>query len=192
MDYLSLSFFNHVLFCVALYLILYNVYMLVFNKGVPNIRTAPGIRKKIIALLKADMAARNLPAYTIVDMGSGNGLLTRKIAAALPDAKVVGLEISKQSVAWANMMKKRQKLDNLEYICTDFNAYDFSNVSAVVVFLSIYEMGMMGKLLNEKLKPGTLITSNRFKLGDGWQVKEHFKVFTLYPFQKNLYLYEKR
>jgi len=190
-DYLSLNFFNHVLFWVALYLILYNVYMLVFNKGVPNIRTAPGIRKKIIALLKADMAARNLPSYTIVDMGSGNGLLTRKIAAAIPNAKVVGLEISKQSVAWANMMKKRQKLENLEYICTDFNDYDFSNISAVVVFLSIYEMGMMGKLLNKKLKPGTFVTSNRFKL-DGWPVKEHLKVFTLYPFQKNLYLYEKR
>ncbi|HYD18417.1 MAG TPA: class I SAM-dependent methyltransferase [Patescibacteria group bacterium] len=186
-----MEIFKTVLFCVAAFLLLWNVYILIFNKGVPNIRTAPAIRKRLIALLKEDMAARGLATYTIYDMGSGNGLLTREIAAAIPTARVIGVEFSKQCIEWSNMMKKRKGLANLEYRQADFFEHDFSDADAVVVYLSVYEKGRVGEKLMKNLRPGTLVTSNRFPLGGGWEAEQKVKTFTLYPFQKYFYVYHK-
>ena len=181
--------FNHLLFWAAAVLLLWNVYMLVFNKGVPNIRTAPGVRKKIIEILKKDAAAKGRKNYTIIDLGSGNGLLTREIAAALPDAKVIGLEVSPSALKWSEKARDRAGLKNLEYKKADFFEYDMSGADAVVMFLNIYMMEKIGKKLHENAKKGTLITSNRFQLGDGWVPAEIVEAKTLYPFQKKLNVY---
>lgn len=192
MDIFSLNFFNHVLFWVTVYVLAYNAYMLIFNKGVPNIRTAPAVRAKIIEILKADMAARPQERpYLIIDMGSGNGLFTREIAKAIPDAQVLGLEFSRQSIFWSRLMQKRDGLKNLDYKRTDFFAYDLGAASAVVLYLSIYEMGRMGIKLNQNLRPGTLVTSNKFQLGDGWQPREIVQIDTMYLHQGKLNVYRK-
>ena len=99
--------FNHFLFWFAIFTLVWNVYFVVFNRGIPNIRTAPAIRKKIIRMLKEDRAKRGGGNYVIYDIGSGNGLFTREIARAMPDAKVIGIEISPQQYRWAMMMKRR-------------------------------------------------------------------------------------
>lgn len=192
MDIFTLSFFNHILFWVTLYLLSYNAYMLIFNKGVPNIRTAPAVRAKIIEILKQDMAARpDQRPYTIIDLGSGNGLFTREIAKAIPEAQVLGLEFSRQSIFWSQMMKRRYGLKNLDYRRTDFFAYDVGEASAVVLYLSIYEMGRVGVKLSKELKPGTLVTSNKFQLGDGWVPQEVVNIDTIYLHQGKLNIYRK-
>ncbi len=188
-----MEIFKAVLFCVAAYLLLWNVYILIFNKGVPNIRTAPAIRRRIIDTLKSDMAkkggAKNgAPRYTIYDMGSGNGLLTREIAKAIPDARVIGVEASRQCIEWSDKVKTAQNIPNIEYRRADFFEHDFGDADAVVVFLSVYEMGRVGEKLMKNLKTGTLVTSNRFPL-TGWVVEEKVKVLTLYPFQKYFHIY---
>ena len=187
----AIEIFLDVLFVVALFLLLWNVNIVALNRGVPNIRTAPAIRKKIIALLQEHEAARadRTQPYIIYDIGSGNGLFSRQIAREMPQAKVIGIEISGPAYAWSVMMKRRLKLDNLQYKNTDIFKYDIRDAGAVVLFF--YQLDKLGKKLHDELKPGTLVTSNKFRLGDGWNPVQSLKVFTLYPFQKRLFVYYK-
>ncbi len=186
-----LSLINTVLFWLGIYILLWNAYILLFNRGVPNIRTAPAIRRVIIERLKKDAVAKAKKPYVVVDMGSGNGLFTREIARAMPETKVIGLEISNLAFRWAEWFRRGSRLKNLEYKKVDFFTYDFSGVDAVLVFLTIYDMGRVGKKLNEALRPGTLVTCNKFQLGDGWEPVETMDVSTLYPHQKTLSIYRK-
>jgi hypothetical protein len=158
---------------------------------VPNIRTAPAIRKRIIEFLKSDYESKGRPrVYKIIDMGSGNGLLTREIARALPGAQIVGLEIATMAFRWSVIFARIQGFKNLSYHQCDFTAYDISNADAITVFLTIYNMGAMGQKLKAEMKPGAIATSNKFKL-DGWEPLESLSIRTLYPHQKNLYFYRK-
>jgi SAM-dependent methyltransferase len=186
---MTLYDFNQVLFWLAVFVLGWNAYFMIFNRGIPNIRTAPAIRKKIIEILKEDCNKCGKPDYTIFDIGSGNGLFTREIAKALPQAKVIGLEISRQQYTWAMMMKRRQDIKNLEYHRVNFYDYDMSPADAVTLFF--LETDRVAKKLRKDLKPGTLVTSNKFPLGDGWKYEELLRVKTWYPFQKKLYIYRK-
>jgi len=188
---LGIELFLDCLFALTLFLLLWNVNILVFNRGIPNIRTAPALRKKIISLLKEHEAARvdRTQPYIIYDLGSGNGLFARQIAREMPQAKVIGVEVSGPSYEWSMMMKKRMKIENLDYKHADVFTHDIRDASAVVLFF--YQLDKLGKKLHEELKPGTLITSNKFRLGDGWVPAQSLKVWTLYPFQKRLFVYYK-
>lgn len=182
---------NHVIFWLAVLLLAWNAYFLVVNKGVPNIRTAPAIRKKVIDILKKDSEKRGKKTYTVIDLGSGNGLITREVARALPQAQVIGIETSPTAFAWSVKMRDILKIKNLEYKKTDFFTYDMSGVDAVIMFQGVHFMEKIGRKLHENLKKGTLITSNKFALGDGWNPHDTMNVRTLYPFQKKLYIYYK-
>mgnify|MGYP001185017565 CR=1 FL=1 len=184
---------DNILRWMLLFLLLVDAYALVFNKGIPNIRTAPAIRKRIIKLLKEEAAKHTRPEpFTVVDMGSGNGLFTREIARALPEARVIGLEISKPALAWSNMFKKLGGLKNLEYVGQDFFSYDLGHADAVVMYLTIYQMETIGKKLHTELRSGALVTSNRFCLGDGWEPEDSISVKTLYPHQKTFHIYRQK
>lgn len=183
---------NTILFWTAFWLLAWNAYFLIFNKGIPNIRTAPAIRKKIIALLKEDFTARECKNYTIIDLGSGNGKFARQIARALPDARVIGIEISPLAYHPACWLKKLFRLHNLEFKRSDFFAYDLSEADAVVMYLNIYFMEKIGQKLHAEVKPGTLITSNHFKLGAGWEPVDSPRIQTLYPHQRTLHVYRKK
>lgn len=186
-------FVDNVLRWIFLFVLLWDAYALIFNKGIPNIRTAPAIRKKIIDILKKESASHSSPTpFTIIDMGSGNGKFTREIARALPNAKVIGLEISKPALSWSNFLKKLSNLQNLEYVDQDFFSYHLGHADAVVMYLTIFQMESIGKKLHDELKSGTLVTSNRFFLGDGWQPEESITVKTLYPHQKTFHVYHKK
>lgn len=186
-------FVDNVLRWIFLSLLLLDAYYLIFNKGIPNIRTAPAVRKRIIELLKIEVANyKGSEPFTIVDMGSGNGLFTREIARAFPESRVIGLEISKTALAWSRRFKKFHKLNNIDYIDQDFYSYNLSHANAVVMYLTIFQMESMGKKLHEELKSGTFVTSNRFPLGDGWVPEQVIPVRTLYPHQKILNVYHQK
>jgi trans-aconitate methyltransferase len=182
-----IELFNGVLFWFAAFTLAWNVYFVVFNRGIPNIRSAPAIRKKIIEQLKEDKKRRGRKTYTVVDLGSGNGLFTREIASMMPRAHVIGLEVSPQQYAWATMMKQREKLDNLEYKKVDFFKYDTWEADAVVLFQ--LDTHRIGQKLHHDLKKDTLVISNKFPLGDGWKHDRLLEVKTFYPFQKKVYVY---
>jgi len=182
-----LDIVNVIIFYTAIVLLLWNVCILIFNRAVPNIATAPAIRAEVIGLLKQDMAKRGGAPYTVIDVGSGNGQFTREIAAALPEAQVIGLEISYPAYRWSKAMKRYHGLENLKYKRTDFFKYDMSAASAVVMFF--FRMEPAAKKLRRELKPGTLVTSTSFKLLDGWVAAEEREVKTLHPFQKKMFVY---
>lgn len=184
-----IEIFNEIASWILLYLLLWNGYFLLVNKGVPNIRTAPAIRKKIIEILRQDMREKGEDGYTIIDLGCGNGTFSRQLARSFPRARVIGIEISKLSFLKAEAARKLHKIDNLEHLNADFMEYDLSNADAVLIYLTIYEMEKVGEKLKKELKQGALATSNRFKLGAGWNPVSSQNVRTLYPHQKTLHLY---
>jgi hypothetical protein len=179
---------NHVLLALFFWVWLWNGYIFLFNRGVPNIRTAPAIRKRIIGLLKEDMARKNGVSYWIVDLGSGNGLLTREIARALPEACIYGFEISFLAFHWSEYFRKASGLKNLTYVHGDFLKHDIGKADAVIVFLTVYDMMQVGEKLKRELKDDTLVTSNKFAL-TGWAPAKIMDVKTLYLHQKELYVY---
>jgi SAM-dependent methyltransferase len=184
-----MTLINHILATLCGWLLLWNAYILIWNKGIPNIRTAPAIRKRIIEVLRADQAAREKMPYVVIDLGSGNGLFTREIARALPEAHVIGIEISALAYRWSLFFQRLCGLKNIEYRRADFNAVNLGEADAVVMFLHVYFMEAIGKKLHAELKPGTLATANKFPLRDGWEPVETIEVKTLYPHQKMLYVY---
>jgi trans-aconitate methyltransferase len=166
-------------------------YNLMVHNDVPNIRTAPALRKKIIGLLKREFEARKKTPFTIMDLGSGNGLMTREIAKALPQANVIGIERTKHTFFWANWFKRREKLDNLAYKNMNFLKADLSEADAIYTYMMPHVLYHLSKKLDAELKPGTLIITNKFALGEGWKPVETLRLKTLYFHQGNLLVYRK-
>ncbi len=184
-------FVNHILFWICWGSLALMAYNIAVHKSVPNIRTAPAIRERVISLLQEDRAKRKLSSYTVIDLGSGNGQFTREIARAMPQAKVIGIEITRHTVLWANFMKRLARLDNLEYRHMNFLDFDFSVADAVVMYQMPHFMDGIGKKLHSEARSGTFITSNKFRIGDGWEPFETMRIKTLYLHQGYLHLYRK-
>lgn len=182
---------NDVLFWIcwgSLSLLAFNI---VFHKGIPNIRSAPAIRKKVISILQENMADRDGGEFTLLDLGSGNGLFTREIARAFPKAKVIGIESTWHTALLACWLKRLNKLDNLDYVHSNFFDYDFSKADAVVLYLMPHLMRPLGEKLQKEGKSGLLVASNKFKLGAGWEPVTSHRVKTLYFHQGELHVYRK-
>lgn len=176
---------NDILFWLLAVVLAWNAYILVFHKGVPNIGTAPAIQQEIIAALRARFG--DAP-FSVVDLGSGDGKFTRAIARNLPQAQVLGLESAPQSYFSSKLLGSCLK--NLAYKRGDFFKHDLSGADAVVMYQSVFLMEKIGQKLAAELKPGALVACNRFPLG-GWEAQEHKQIKTLYPHQKDLYIYSK-
>jgi len=191
---MTLDDLNQVLAAICLFFLLWNAYILLFNRGIPNIRTASAIRTHIIEILQDDIARKETKQnYTILDLGAGNGLLTRSLAHALPEAHVIGLEWSWIACLLARFHAWRKKIRNVQYLRTDFFKYDFSRADAIVLYLTASEMTSIGEKLKKEAKPGAMIFSNRFALRAGWQPQEVKEINSpLYPLQKKLYVYQKK
>ncbi len=160
--------------------------------GVPTFPTMPGPRRKMIEVIQADMQEKGVanldPAlpYTIVDLGSGSGQLSWHIAKALPQARVIGIELS--PIPWLRSVL-HQKLfgpANLTYLRRDFWSYDLGGADVVVTYLMEQLMERVKAKLQEDLKPGAMVISNKFTY-NGWDPAATFH-FPL-PFNINLYVY---
>jgi SAM-dependent methyltransferase len=155
--------------------------------GVPTFPTMPTIGRKMIELLRADSAAKSAQNYTIVDLGSGSGQLTRRVALAMPEAQVIGIELS--YIPWLRSVA-RQKLfgpKNLTYQRIDFWPYDCAGIDAVLTYLPGKVMERLGQKLRAELKPGALIIANTFALGGNWTPYETLSLRA--PFKTPMYLY---
>jgi hypothetical protein len=183
---------NEILFWLAAWALVWQTWILVFHKGVPNIRTVPALRKEVIETLRADMVERGKASnYTIIDLGAGDGHLSRTVARSIPEARVIGLEVFWLSYMIAKLLKLIYGVKNVEYKRTNFFKYDVAHADAVTMYLVAPLMQKVGEKLNKELKPGALVISNKFKLGDGWVPEEVRDVKTLYIHQKDLYIYRK-
>ena len=184
-----LDFLVHkVLFGALAALIVLELYTVIFHGGVPNLTTAPAVRKEIISLLKRDKESRQSTRYKIVDLGSGSGKLTREIARAMPDATVVGIDLSPQSVFLSRLKQRRSGLKNLSYLRMSLFDYDLSDVDAVIIFQLPALLNKVGPKLRRETTSGTLIMSNKFPL-KGWGPQQVMQIKTLYLNQGTLYIY---
>jgi SAM-dependent methyltransferase len=178
-----------VIACIGVFFQLRYVYEIVFNgDGVPNVRTFPAARRRMVEILRQDIAGRSLTGrYTIVDVGSGNGHLSRYIARKLPEARVIGLDRSRTGQWRSRLWRRVYGLANLEYRRVDFLAHDLPEADALVMYLSNSMMPRLRDKLRRELKPGALVISNTFELGGDWQPIAVVKLKS--PFQKALLVY---
>lgn len=141
-----------------------------WRTGVPTLASFPSARRTIIAMLRDALARGDLPRdATILDLGSGNGQLTWRIAKAFPEASVIGVELS--FVPWLISVLRRRAtgLKNLRYERADFWLYDCSQVDAVVTYLTENVIERVGEKLRRELKPGALVLANDTALRGDWK-----------------------
>lgn len=161
-----------------------------FRTGVPTFPSMPVAREKIITQLRADMKAQ--PAdrpYVIYDLGSGSGQLSWHVARAIPEAKVIGIELSfvpwLRSVIWQKLSGQQ----NLRYLRVSFWDHDVSDASAVLTYLMEAIMPRISAKLRRELRPETLVISNKFVL-PGWPLIEELPLQS--AFTKRLWIYRHR
>lgn len=169
----------------ALFGVSYAYYLL--RTGVPTFPSMPVAREKIIALLQADMAVRRTQGrYKIYDLGSGSGQLSWHIARALPDADVVGIELSFLPWLRATLWQKLTRQKNLRYLRVDFWSMPVGDADAVLTYLMEAIMPRVAAKLRAELRPRTLVISNKFAL-PGWQPEQTLPLQS--AFSKRLLVY---
>lgn len=85
-------------------------------------------------------AATDRPAPRILDLGAGTGLLTERIAARYPNARLTLIDIS---ASMLDIAKQRfAGVEVVEYIVADYSAYPFDNAKydLIVSSLSIHHL----------------------------------------------------
>lgn len=158
--------------------------------GVSTFPTMPAVRRKMIEILQQDFTAKQPllegRCYTIIDLGSGSGQLSWHVAKALPEAKVMGVEIS--PIPWLRSVIRQRLFGpaNLAYYRLDFWPYDVSGVDAVLSYLPGTIMGKVAAKLRRELRPGALMVSNRFRT-DEWEPSETHIVYA--PFKTEVLVY---
>ena len=165
------------------------VFELTINrKNVPTLATGYAGRGKMTEILKREADQRQ-GIYTIIDLGSGRGELTRHIACSIPTAKVIGIEQARIPFWQSVFMQRCFGPANLSYQKLDFFPYDCSQVDAVVFYLSGNFAQRVGEKLHKELKTGSLIISHTFPLLGAWEPTEvlHFRS----PFKETIYVYRK-
>ena len=94
----------------------------------------------------------------ILEIGSGNALLTIDLAKKYPNARIIGIEISKEQCEQASENLQRYDIKNIDIVCKNAIDITFENEFDLVFSNSaihwIPDLERMYKLLNKALNPG--------------------------------------
>lgn len=146
--------------------------------GVPTVTSFPSVRRKMIALLREEAAKRSNEKtgrpFTIIDLGSGTGKLTLETGRALPQAQIVGIELSIVPFYISRLRRAFWRVKNVAYRREDFWTCDLSAIDAVTIYMNGKIRARMAEKLIE-LPTGALIISNETHL-PGWTPVEIFSV----------------
>lgn len=166
------------------------VYELTFNrKNVPTLATSFAGRVKITEILKQEAATHTGKPYRIIDLGSGRGELTSRIARAIPNAQVLGIEMARIPFWQSVFVQRLLGPKNVSYKCLDFWPFDCSEIDAVVFYLSGNAAQRAGDKLYKELKPGSLVISHTFPILGAWTPVEVLNFRS--PFKETIYVYRK-
>ena len=167
------------------------VFELTLNRAnVPTLATGFVGRRKIANILKHEASLQGKDAYTIIDLGSGRGELTRVIAKKIPNAKVIGIEMARFPYMQASYIQRWLGPKNLSYQCCDFWSFHCSKIDAVVFYLTPSIAQRVGEKLHRELKPGSIVISHTFPLLGAWMPVEVLKFRS--PFKETIYVYRKK
>ena len=121
----------------------------------------------VMAMLKA---AKVTPQDYVVDLGSGDGRIP--IAAAKHfGAKAVGIEYNPQMVKLAQCRARAEGVtDKVQIKQADIFETDFTDATVLTMYL-LSDLNMKLRPTILKMKPGTRVVSNSFKLGE-WSPDE--------------------
>jgi SAM-dependent methyltransferase len=179
---------SYVLLAVLAFTGLRILYELTFNRGkIPSLNTAYLERRKMADILQKDAAGK--PSYTVFDLGSGGGAMTRMIGRRIPQAKIIGYEIAPIAYKQSLLMQKIFGPKNIEYRKENFLPVDCSKADAVVLFLTAAFAKTVGEKLYKELKPGALVVTNEFPLQDDWKPQEVITVYS--PFKGTVLVYRR-
>lgn len=123
----------------------------------------PIVRRKAMDLLKnMDISARE-----IVDLGSGWGGMSLKLANTYPNAHVTGYEISPVPYGFSRLRTLFSK--QITITREDFFKKDLGNADIVTCYLSPYHMEKLKSGLAD-LKKGSVVVSCSFPI-EGWEAE---------------------
>jgi hypothetical protein len=166
------------------------VHELTFNRPhVPTMATTAAGQKKITALLQTDAAAHAGKTYNVIDLGSGRGELSRRIALNVSQTLVTGLEIARIPFLHATLIQRCCGPANLTFKRADFWLFDCTTANAVLLYLTPRLAQEAGKKLEKELAPGCLVISYTFPLQGQWRPIE--KIEFRAPFKEVIYVYRK-
>ncbi len=124
---------------------------------------------------------------TIMDLGSGSGTILAYLGKVFPEAKLVGVERSRELV-WASRFRFLFWNNRPKIVRGDMFNHSVKDADAIVGFWIGHLMPMLLRKFEKECKPGCVIVSNRFSLPDS----DHFESKTI-PNEKNkIYLYVKK
>lgn len=131
---------------------------------VPIFPTERSAQQALLALLRETVARRPDGKLKIYDLGAGGGGLCLAIARALPQAQVIGIEISWPAWLFAVLRQKILRQKNLDYRRADFWTADLAEADIVICYLGDILMPRLREKLEQTPKAGRLIISNTFPI----------------------------
>jgi len=178
-----------ILLCCA-YIVLRLVYELTLNKdNVPTLATAYLARRRAIEAL-GEHLPKNKKYYKISDLGSGRGEFARQVAKAFPDATVTGIENARIPHLQSKWMQRIIGPKNLSFIYGDLNKYDLSELDAALLYLGPLSTAKVGKLLDKKMKKGSLVITQNYPMLAPWETIDTITTYT--PFKETIFVYKKK
>lgn len=122
-------------------------------------------------------AANHLPGLLnmkgherVLDLATGTGLAASRLAAFLPEGRVIGIDMSEGMLQQAELMRLELELDNIDYRLMDMtqlsfadNHFDVINASFALFFIE--DMPGLARHVSSKLKPGGRLLTTHFAEG---------------------------
>lgn len=149
--------------------------------GAPPVFT----NKRHIRKLLANLDLK--PGQIFYELGAGNGRVMTMAAAAKPDIKVIGFELSPIMLVWAWLNIKIHRLKNAEIRWRNFFHVDFRDADFIFCFLMPKTLEKMKIKFEKELKPGAKIISYAFQV-NGWSPEKIIKPAS----QSGIYIYNKK
>ncbi len=100
----------------------------------------------------------------IVEAGSGWGLLSLKLARALPHCTIIGIENSLVPFLFSKLLHIIFKEKNLIFMKKDIYTFDYQNIDMIVCYLFPGAMKKLKAIFDDKLNKLKYLISNTFAL----------------------------
>jgi len=150
--------------------------------GISPMPSSEAVAQEIV-----DVCKRHKTQGLILELGSGWGGLSIRLATKFPDAKVVGYENCPVPYLWSQFVTLVSLRRNVKILLADFYRTDFSDAAMVVCYLCPSAMQKLSEKLQLELRPSSLIVSSTFAL-PGWQPVEVRT--TADTFRSKVYVYK--